>query len=248
MEKFKSIFEEFYLKNSAAANSNDTKNIDKNSDPEGKYYKTCQTNVEDQTKFYRDYLIYHEKDDIISDDIIEISNRGDINKLTNINVDELYAYVIITTKDDKDGKLYDHLLMAKIKNALEIGAKHMIIARYYNANSSKSEVIKDDNVVSAGEIKKTDNSIFSFNIESGTYLSLPEREYPAKVDIRRHTMKFFKQITLPNITFKLSETKFPPPNITQSDVDDLCKKKKRMNCYYWIKISVMITIKIITKL
>jgi hypothetical protein len=137
MAKFESIFKEKYLDNSAAANSKETKETDTNSDPTGKYYKFCR-DFRDQANQSKNYLIYHKKDDIFksSGDIIEISIQDDITRLTkDIKVGELCAYVIITTRAD-DGNLYDHLLLAKIKNVLEIGAKHMIIARYYNAKKN----------------------------------------------------------------------------------------------------------------
>ena len=180
-------------------------------------------------------MIYHTKDDIIksSNDIFEISSNADIEKLrTHIKVGELCAYVIITTR--ADDKLYDHILLAKIKNVLEIGAKHMIIARYYNAKSSDdSELIKDDNVVSAGVIKRIDDKTFEFNLDSGPYISSIE---PAdkKKRIIGITTKFFSNISAVNnqISFKYNaDTKnYTPPNITQVDVNELCKKK-RMKCY-----------------
>jgi hypothetical protein len=228
--EFKSIFNEKYLKNSAAANSESTQGSDSNSDPTGKYYKYCR-NFTDQSNQPKNYLIYHTKDDIIksSGDIIEISGNADIDKLTNveyIKVDDLFAYVIITT--DANGKLYDHLLLAKIKNVLEIGAKHMIIARYYNAKSESGSE-NAENVVSAGVIKKTGDTTFIFNLDSGTYLS---REVPtSKQEIRDLTTTFFSNISRikdNQISFKYNAdtSKYTAPEISQVNVNDLCEKKK----------------------
>jgi hypothetical protein len=227
--KFNSIFNEKYLKNSAAANSESTQ-ADPNSNPTGKYYKYCR-NFTDQSNQPKNYLIYHTKDDIIksSGDIIEISVNGDIDKLTNveyIKVDDLFAYVIITTRQ-ADGKLYDHLLLAKIKNVLEIGAKHMIIARYYNAKSESGSE-NANNVVSAGVIKKTGDTTFIFNLDSGTYLS---REDPvSKNSIKGITTRFFSKISEVNnkisFNYNANTNMFNPPHINQHDVDELCVKKK----------------------
>jgi len=227
--KFNSIFNRKYLKNSAAANSKSTQ-ADPNSDSAGKYYKYCQ-NFTDQSNQPKNYLIYHTKDDIIksSGDIIEISGNADIDKLTNkdyIKVDDLFAYVIITTTQ-ADGKLYDHLLLAKIKNVLEIGAKHMIIARYYNAKSESGSE-NADNVVSAGVIKKTGDTTFIFNLDSGTYLS--SIDTIGKHRITAITTQFFSNISAVNnqisFKYKANTNMFNPPHINQHDVDELCVKKK----------------------
>ena len=228
--KFNSIFNGKYLKNSAAANSESTQQADQNSDPTGKYYKYCR-NFTDQSNQPKNYLIYHTKDDIIksSGDIIEISVNGDIDKLTNVNyikVDDLFAYVIITTTQ-ADG-IYDHLLLAKIKNVLEIGAKHMIIARYYNANA-KSGSENANNVVSAGVIKKTGDTTFIFNLDSGTYLSSEDSESEKK--IKDLTTTFFSNISRIkdghiNFSYDGDADKYTAPKITQVNVNELCEKKK----------------------
>jgi hypothetical protein len=216
--KFESVFGKKYLINS-------TKDKEKNSDENGKYYKYCG-NFTDPTGNSQNYLIYHEKDDIKSGDIIEISNVDDIKKLIDQDhiTNGLYAYIILSNQPKHDDKLYDHLCLAKIKNVLEIGAKHVIIARYINASVSEDNLTKDDNVVSAGIIKKIDNTNFIYNFISSTYNTTETQT--AIIG----TKLFFSKISNlsnPKIKFEYDDTraKYEPSQLSQSDVADVCSKK-----------------------
>jgi chemotaxis protein histidine kinase CheA len=84
-------------------------------------------------------------------------------------------------------------------------------------------------VVSAGVIKKTGDTTFIFNLDSGTYLS---SEVPvSKQEIIRLTTQFFSNISRikkDQITFSYDDDnhKYNAPKISQDNVNELCKKKK----------------------